>query len=345
MNQVRLPRRRRSERGATLITFALCLTAICIVIALVLGGSLGYSAERNSQTASDAAALAATSALRNVQTAGAATSTVEDAARATVEANGSDTFVEADCEIIDANLAFIATCGSATAGQMAGASGVRMNARDTRDVPFGEVAGQPTITGETGAAATIQPLASGNSPFMLCNPAPGHPTPVIDASGNIRPEAIGQEYVLQGNPMKEAGRDCGNPASNWRGWVEFEETFAIPGFWGVESGNKNGHIDKQLVDSNACGGQGTDVNDFVGCVLAVPICTYGNDTGGGNFEVYCVTFGSFEITHNGNGPSSCYAGNQKHICGEFLGAAVATGGQGGGGPADPNEVVVIKLVE
>ena len=32
-------RRRRREEGATLVTFALSITAICVVIALVIGGS------------------------------------------------------------------------------------------------------------------------------------------------------------------------------------------------------------------------------------------------------------------------------------------------------------------
>lgn len=343
---LRILRRGRSdERGVTLITFALSLVAICTVIALVLGGSLGYDAERNSQTSSDAAALAATSALREVQVNGAPASSVYDTAKAVAESNDSNTFGPNDCQLITANLTFVDYCSSASAAQFAAASGVRVGTAETRNVPFGDVSNMRTITGETGAAATIQPLGQGRAPFMVCSSAPAHPSPIIDASGNVIPAAIGQDYVLQGTAMKDGGRDCGNPAANWRGWVDFEETFPIPGFWGIENGNKNGHIDKQLVGPNACGGQAVDVNDFNGCIINVPLCLYGNSTPGGNFEVYCVTFGAFQIVHNGNGPSTCHSDPPQHICGRFIGAATAVGGQGTDEVAGANDVVVIKLVE
>ena len=60
---------RRSDRGITVVFFALALTGILAVSALVLGGSVGYEAARNAQTAADAAALAgATRPLQNHKT-------------------------------------------------------------------------------------------------------------------------------------------------------------------------------------------------------------------------------------------------------------------------------------
>lgn len=350
--KTRIRRCRGDERGVTLVTFALSLVAMCAVIALILGGSVGYTAERDSQTASDTAALAATSKLRQFQTGAATASEVATTAQTIAEANDADGGSQVICEIVNADYAttgsdsdVIGPCSETSNVSDPDAAGVRLRTAETRDVPFGEVAGLETIESNTLAAATIQPLATGNSPFMLCSPAPGHPAPVLDGSDEIDPAAIGNEYVLQGTMMKDDGRDCGNPAANWRGWVDFDSTFSVPGWWGVESGNKNGHIDKQLVGPDACGGQGTEVDDFNGCVLAVPLCTTGKPAPGNNYEVYCVTFGSFEITHNGSGPSSCYSGNPQHICGRFLGAAVAAGGQGGSGQAGVNDVVLIKLVQ
>lgn len=334
---------RRSDRGVTLITFALSLVAIFAVIALVLGGSLGYSAERNSQTASDAAALAATSKLRAVQTDGIGSSEVLGTAQQVAEANGANAG-DVTCELIANDLSSIADCGTPSAAAFESASGVRVDTADTRDVPFGEVTGQETITGATVAAATIQPLAEGFAPFMVCSPAPGHPEPVLTPSGEINSAAIGEYYVLQGTAMKQEGRDCGNPAANWRGWVNFDETYPLPGEWGIEDGNKNGHIDRQLAGDNACAGQSTDDGTFGGCVLALPLCESGNN-GGGDFTVNCRTMGAFEIVHVGNGPSVCHSGNPKHICGEFIGAAIAIGGQGSDEQAGVNDVVVIKLVE
>lgn len=342
------PAAAHGERGATLVTFALSIVAICAVIALVLGGSLGYDAERNSQTSSDAAALAATSALRNVQTSSPTSlsefDVVYDTAETIAQSNGSNAGEAVGCELIRPDRSTIADCGSGTLAQYISASGVRVGTRDTRDVPFGEVNDLTEISGDTSGAATIQPLAEGQSPFMVCAPAGGHPEPILDASDQINPDAIGEHFVLQGNPIKDDGRDCGHPASSFRGWVQFESTFPIPGDWAMESGNKNGHIDRQLIAVDACGGDGVDVNDFTGCIIAVPLCTSGSG-GSSDYELYCVTMGSFRISHNGNGPSVCSADNQKHICGEFLGAAVATGGQGSSNQAGVHDVVLIKLVE
>jgi Flp pilus assembly protein TadG len=332
------------DRGATLVTFALSLVAICSVIALVLGGSIGYSAERNSQTASDAAALAATNRLWQVQTRAISATQVLETARSVAVANGANSS-DVTCRLVAANRTHIEDCESASVAQFRAASGVAVDTRDTRDVPFGEVSGNTEITGATLAIATIQPVTSGRSPFMMCAPAPGHgPVKVLDSAGNINESAVGTHYMLQGTEMKNDGRDCGNPASNWRGWVDFDSTFPLPGEWAIENGNKNGHIPRQLLNDDACGGSGTDVNNFVGCTIAVPLCTSGNGKPGNQFRVNCVTWGAFKISHNGSGPSVCHSSSPQHICGEFVGGALAREGQGTEDKADPNEVVVIKLV-
>lgn len=336
------------DRGATLITFALSIVAICAVIALVLGGSLGYDAERNSQTSSDAAALAATSTLRNVQTSSPTSlsefDVVYDTAETIAQSNGANEGEAVGCELIEPDGDTISDCGSATLADYISASGVRVGTRDTRDVPFGEVNNLTEISGATGAAATIQPLAEGQSPFMVCSAAAEHPEQILDASGEVNSAAIGEHFVLQGNAINEGGRDCGHPAESFRGWVQFDSTFPIPGDWKMEQGNKNGHIERQLIGVEACGGEGVDVNDFTGCVISVPLCTSGSG-GASNYELYCVAMGSFRISHNDNGPSFCHPDPPKHICGEFLGAAVATGGQGAEEEAGVDEVVIIKLVE
>ena len=46
-----------------------------------------------------------------------------------------------------------------------------------------------------------------------------------------------------------------------------------------------------------------------------------------------------------SGNATCWDGHPKHICGEFLGAAIALGGQGIEEQAGLDEVAVIKLVE
>lgn len=61
----RRPRtRRRGDRGVTVLFFAIALTGMLAVAGLVLGGSIGYTAVRNAQTAADAAALGGSGALQ-----------------------------------------------------------------------------------------------------------------------------------------------------------------------------------------------------------------------------------------------------------------------------------------
>lgn len=345
-----------------------------LVIMLVLGGSVGYEAERNSQTASDAAALAATSTLRRIQTSSPSDVTdfnpVLATARDVAEANGADAGASVSCVLIKFDQTPIDDCGSADFAEFVAASGVAVGADDTRDVPFGEVAGQAKITGSTTAAATAQKLANGTSPFMVCDAAyddEGDPRDILEpvtttADPNdytIKASAKGQLYVLQGNPVKSEGRDCGHPASSFRGWVKFESTYPLPGDWAMEEGNKNGHIERQLVGPDACGGQNVDVEDFNGCIISVPLCVSGSG-GSSDYKLYCVAMATFKIVWNGNGPSevpadpdpetggpagTCSEDNQKHICGRFIGASIATGGQGAEGPVGVNETAVIKLVK
>lgn len=355
----------RGDRGATLITFALSIVAICAVIALVLGGSLGYDAERNSQTSSDSAALAATSALRAVQTSSPAPTSaaqfdvVYDTAETMAKANGANSTEKVGCELVAADGSTIEECEAASLAEFTSASGVRVGTRDTRDVPFGEANNLTTISGVTGAAATIQPLRAGNSPFLVCSSsggADGHPVKVLEdtAPYNINSAAIGEQFLLWGEDVKEGDRQCGGSSNSWRGWVDNSSgTHELPGWWGVDTGSKNGHlVPRLLIDPDGCDAEeGADIADLDGCVIAVPLCTHSNNASGSSLELYCVRFGSFRLAaySGAHGSAPCQRGSDnanKVLCGEFLGGgAIATGGQGSSDQASVDDVVLIKLVE
>lgn len=370
-------RSRRDERGVTLVTFALSLVAMCAVIGLILGGSLGYSSERDSQTASDSAALAATSKLRALQTgqAGVTAADVVQAAQDFAENNDSDPGNAVICEVVDADYALsqaesdvIGPCNDTTAAdpythvKNANAAGIRLRSASTGDVPFGGVSGLSTIESDTVATATIQPLASGNSPFMMCSSsggAAGHPVKVLTPSNEINPAAIydpvadGPYFMLWGEDIKNGDRSCGATPGPWRGWVNNSDTpYQVPGWWEVDTGNKNGHLVPRLViDEDGCDlPANSDIDAVNGCKIAVPLCTHSNNLNGNNIELYCVTYGLFELlaydSPHANPPCHRDGDNaNKVICGRFLGAAVATGGQGGTGQAGVNDVVLIKLVQ
>jgi Flp pilus assembly protein TadG len=375
-------RRAGDERGVILLFFAMGLTAMLALGALVLGGSAGYMAVRSAQTAADVAALAGASTLRAHQTDWVTTpaSAVLAEVTSVVEDNGA-VLEPGGCQLIRAEYAVtrsdadvIADCDQLeylSADQFVQAAGVRVAVSDTRGVPFGAFVSQDTITGAADAAATAQPLTAARAPVMICaSPdAVGHPAPAVvpdaeDPTGyRVNAAAIGKHYVLWGNQIKNLGRDCGNPASDWRGLVKFDQTFAVPspdpvndtGWWQTESGNKDGQLPEGLAGDTSCTLNGEGVDDLdKDCLLAVPLCPKGNGSAS-SFRLSCVKVGAFQITHVGIASSDtapavedgspCGEVTTNIVCGRFLGGATAVAGQGIAQRPDPNSVVVIKLVE
>jgi hypothetical protein len=261
-------------------------------------------------------------------------------------------------------------------------AGVRVTVRETRGVPFGAFVDAEDITTTAVAAATIQPVVSaeGWSVFMLCTAptAVGHPAQALvedpsDPTGySVRDSARGKAYVLWGNEIKEhgSGRDCGNPSSDWRGLIQFNETFPIPSpsktddtrWWRVEEGNTTGNIDlsPNVLGPDACELTGDDIDELVlGCKLAVPLCPFSNEDLAGrstDFRLYCPKMGVFTISHIGavstdtsedaiDYETPCGQRKNNIICGILEEGAVARDGQGSSATPDQFDYVVIKLVE
>lgn len=345
----------QGDQGATLIVFALSLLAIFAVIALVLGGSLGYTAERNSQTASDAAALAAARVLRDVQTASVTDAAlVGSTAVEVADENGLDGSI-ITCEVVRLDRSAIGPCGVEANVRHAEAAGVRVSTSDERDVPFGEPSGNTSISASTVATAAIQPLRAGRSPVMLCSRGDqggeGHPIEVlIPGTNDINPDAIGQYFMLwsNGNDLGNGERRC-DLGPDWKGWLDTEDEFTLPG--PVEK--NNGSATGQRIPRFLIGGcdipddtKNSNVDVLDGCVVAVPLCTRRLDKD----HLYCETFGAFRLhVVEGSTEKPCFRGSddkKKAICGELLGdGGIAVGGEGGDDLATAGEVVVIKLVE
>lgn len=354
------------DRGVVLIFFAISLTAVCVLAAVALGGSTGYSAVRTAQNSADAAALAATARLRQVGTGDAAPSEVATVAASVAEANGAAAGTT-ECEVVTGGYAItrapadvLGPCDGTTETHVL-AAGVRVTVQNQRSVPFGAfVTPNEEVVAVATSTATIQPVRAGSSPFMLCATAVGHPVPPILAAPtyDVNPLAVGQSFMLWGTQMKNDGRDCGNGSSSWRGLVDFEETFPVPSpdpvddteWWEIETGNKSGHIPSLLVGTDVCGGENLSVTDLtVGCRLAVPVCTHGNGSTGADFKLHCVRFLAFEITYIGKvsaGVAPCHATETNSvICADLVGGAVADDGATGSSTPSPDEVVAIRVVE
>lgn len=372
------------ERGVTVIFFAIALTAMLGVAALVLGGSVGYEAARNAQTAADAAALAGASAIQNHKQDWIITP-VDDVVMEIESVVADNDAVLQSCELVDAQYALsgsdsdvISTCdqlGFLADSDFQRVAGVRVSVTDTRDVAFAAFVEQDEITSSATAAATIQPVSRGWAPFMVCTSptAVGHPAQAMleddDAPNgySINSAAIGKHYVLWGNQMKNLGRDCGNGSSSWRGLVQLPaDGYALPSseatpgddsdWWEADTGNKTGQLSQRMAGGNACSFEaGDDVDDIeLGCEIAVPLCPRGNGETGTNFRLYCVMMGVFQITHVGSvtldetdppEETPCGVENNNIVCGRFVGAATAAGGQGVAETPDRHGFAVIKLVQ
>lgn len=373
---------RSDERGMTVVFFAIGVTAMLTMAALVLGGSVGYTAARNAQTAADSAALAGTQLIQSHKQDWVTTpaSAIAIEVQSVVEDNGASLvacdLVAAEYAITESEDDVIAMCDRLDLLEpedFAAVAGVRVTVTDTRDVPFDAFVDQETITGGATAAATIQAVTSGKAPFMVCaSPlATGHPAQILVPDGadptgyRVNDAALDKVFVLWGNQIKYGGRSCGNPSSDWRGLVKFGETFPVPSssvtsdvnWWQSESGNTGGNLPGSLAGGSSCELEGQKVDalkDQIGCLIAIPLCPKSN-TSSSDFRLYCVKIGAFEITHVGSVftesstaseyPTPCGVVSENIICGRFTGAATAVGGQGIAQQPDPYTVSVIKLVQ
>lgn len=373
---------RSSDRGIAVVFFAISVTAMLAVGALVLGGSIGYTAVRNAQTAADSAALAGASTLREHQQDWVETPAgqVFETVRSVVESNGSS-LAAGGCELITADRTSPLGSGvPVRCDELDGleedvfqqVAGVRVTVADTRDVPFAAFVDQDTITGGAVAAATIQPVVETelHAPFLLCTgPVTGEVSPLVTSADDptgyaINGTAIGRPYVLWGNQIKYKGRNCGATSSDWRGLAEFGSTFTVPSppdkaqWWRTESGNKRDEVltvPRNLASSGACDLDGQGIEGIArNCEIAVPLCPE-SDQSPSDFKLSCAKIGLFEISHIGKDDISaetvgdietpCGNTNSNIICGWFRGGATMLNGRGAAGTAGVNDSVVVRLVE
>lgn len=372
----RCTRTHRSERGITVILFAIALTGLLAVGALVLGGSIGYTAARNAQTAADAAALAGSTALREHKANWVAADggMSADDVLAEVESIVADNGAELQsCDLVNASYAVtqdeadvIDACDQLeflTQEEFKDVAGVRVAVTDQRDVPFAAFVDQDTITASASAAATAQPVGRMQAPFLLCSTfdsALGVQPLVVDNTVTppeyeVDPEAIGDQYVLWGTAVKDGGRDCGMSASAWRGLAATSFSGSVGGWWKTDTGNKTGQLSSRTNGVGDC--EFTDdtrnlngtAQGLIGCTVPVPLCVEGRGDNAAGWEMRCEAVVLFEITHvKGSSTTSSTlcdpGGAQNIVCGKLLGAAVASHGRGVADRPD-GQVVVIKLVQ
>jgi hypothetical protein len=291
------------------------------------------------QNAADAAAMAATRQLdRFVTNQVSDAGTVDDAARDAAEANGADRS-SVSCEVVSFSRTALGACPTGTTmspSMRAAAAGVRVTLDQTQDTIFLKLVGTSTFTANADATAQVgRPGGSYVAPFLVCGTAPGHVPPMLVPDGasatgfSVNPAAIGVEYSIYGNDIKADGRDCGNPSSSFRGNVNTAGSYALPGDWDTDTGNRNGPTLRLVNSGSVCEPDWT-----TGCLVVLPLCPRSNGQGGTNYRAYCVDLGLFEISHVSN----------HDIDAIFRGRANVNRG-GIAGPADANGARIVALTD
>ncbi len=330
-----MTRTKQNERGAVLVFVALSMVSIVTVMGVVIDGSHVFSERRQMQNAADAAAMAGARALDKLTVGNE--SSIQTAVNAVAVGNGA-TSSSLVCRLVDEVLVDVGACPTSNTGTAAAikvlAAGVRVTAATVKSTTFMKVAGKRTFNAKASAAAQIEGLRSGPSPFVMCAVASTDPRALGDgqavaillADNATNPLAVGLTFELQ-DPTAVG---CGQ-ASSFKGLSASPADFPTPGPWGLLNGDHGINVSKQVIAGNeACTG---NPDNFINCVVAVPLCY--SMAPAVAYQLYCVRYAPFRITVNVSA---------SRMAGVLLDSALATGGQGGGKPLS-GEVRIIKLSE
>lgn len=343
MNGV-LVKLRREDDGVAAVLVVLLMVGILIPLAAIGVDIAGaYANRRQMQNAADAGSMAGANVISKAlysssSPSGAVAATLETVVRSVVTSNGGDASgSNFSCRVINTAGNEIGGCGDTASWAYAGsgAVGVRVTAGSATQSVFAGIFGTDQLTAKTVAAARVQPLLAGSGPFLVCYhnqkaSGNGADLPDILLSANspypVNPNAIGVNFLIHGPQIS----DCGLKDSSFKGLADDPQNpFTLPGWVQTNTGDKAGPIRVLVAGKSMC----TDP-DQVGCVAVLPLCTRADDHGH-NAQLYCVTWGAFEITQ----------ANASTHQGRFLGTVTVAGGQGGDGVPQFGKPSLVKLVE
>lgn len=358
----------RDESGFTLIFVAIFMVAMLVFAALVIDGGNGLSTRRKMQNAADAGAMAGTLALRKAQLAGTATGEGDVNAIVTTLVADNDAGAPSNgtplCQVVAADaITTIGPCSDSTAVLDASASGVLVNVESNKSTFFGSVANQARQIVRTKAAATIQPIAAGKAPWIVCGLAssggwdlldPGTPLPTVNETRAMQDHGWdlttnsavpgATPMVIQSNndprvrcQAGSSGDGRGDPSGDV---VQVGQAFVFDG----QPGNGN-VVDVPAPVSNVAGGTPCPFGDNVqpsrdipagGCDIVLPIAdwTTGNGNGSNPYRAHVVAFAAFHIFGQN--------GNDK-VIGYYVGFALSTAGFTDSTRCDTNDLCAVKL--
>lgn len=331
-------RTRRDERGVTIVLVALTMVGLLGISALAIDLGQAYASHRQMQNAADAAALAGTRALDKARRAGFLTSALNTSVATTVTdvatRNGAQT-AKITCKVVRWNYYLDNSQVSGACNQPAvwtidavngGATGVAVTVGTTNTTFFGSAIKQSAPSTSASAAATIEPLASGSAPFIICGDASndGYNLLTNGKFDPVKAAALGT-FPIQDSQLPR----CNGPSAFKGKAADASATFTIPGTAVGDNGNGfDSNIRQMVLGATPCA-----TPPATGCSMALPIA---DSTNGYNFHVVAIAV--FAVTGDGTG-------NPKYSARYDSTLATASGGQGGTGACAVGALCLIKLVQ
>src|SRR5579864_827103 len=315
-----MPRRLRTdERGATLVFAALTLAGVLGVATLAVDGGRLFTARRQTQNAADAAALSGAQALFAYQYA-AATGAGRDPTTiwSTVQSELSQNKASsaASCVLVSSTGGAavdqngnIETCSGATDAELTQAAGVQVGGALVQQGAFSGVIGVNQYSASSASTATVQPLASVGSPFIVCGAA-NLGWNFLNADNTINVTAAQQ---LQNIPLEWSqlgkGYDCNAPSSKFKGLASQNNGEVGPGqYESITNGNRySATVANQVAGEVPCP---PDINAMPissPCDMIVPIAA-GSNTDSSNPELLIVNFAIFQVSPASNAQGIKYSG-------------------------------------
>ena len=327
------------ERGVTLITVALSMTALLGVASLSIDGGRMFSARRQAQNAADSAASAGAEALFAYQYA-AATNASKDPAginQAVADKLLQNSMTATSCSLVDASGTATAPCAGASDADLVAASGVSAGATLSQATSLAGVIGINRFSATAKATAEVQPLVSVNAPFIVCG-ASDNGWHILNNDGTLNvanAEKLGQIAVQGSNTVPT----CGADSASFKGKAADGPPASIGGLEGVTVGNgfKSG-IATTVAGLSPCPDLNTGTIPAAGCGMIIPVASAAEGTGSST-KMFIANFAIFNVVPGPNGT------------GKYLGTFVAPASLAESGPgafgvhcATGSQVCVIKLV-
>lgn len=333
--------RPRDEQGIAVVLVALGMTMLLTIAAIVLDLGGLYVTARQMQNASDAAAMAGTSALDKARLAGKDGHRIVAAVEATVtqiaSRNGADRAL-ITCMLIAWDGTALGPCSDPAAAVVA--DGVDVSAGAVKKTGFAGVLGVKSLRVDRQAAATIQPLIGHDAPLLVCAfDQPGMPdllrpaTQIVTGGPvyTVNPAAVSPDRGKSG-PIYRAHAphvaDCGLQGESFKG-AAGSGPFMLPDWLPIATGVRAGPVRTEIAGEPGCG-----ADLALECVLILPICSGSNKRPGSAGQLFCDLFGAFRLVAE--------TANTQDF--RLLGAAQAIIGIGGNGYARPNDVRLIRLI-